>query len=79
MPGEVFGNAGSDDEKAEAAVERTEAFFESVGMPTRLGSYGIGAGGIKRVVDRFAQSGTALGENADIDAAAVGEILRSRL
>ena len=72
-------NAGSDDEKAEAAVERTEAFFESVGMPTRLGSYGIGAGDIKKIVDRFAQSGTALGENADVDAAAVGEILRSRL
>jgi NADP-dependent alcohol dehydrogenase len=71
--------AGTENERAEAAIMKTEEFFESVGMPTRLGSYGIGAGDIKKVVDRFTQSGTALGENADIDAAAVGDILQSRL
>jgi len=66
---------GSVDEKAEAGIKKTVAFFESVEMPTRLSDYGIGAEGIKRVVDRFSKRGTVLGENQDIDAERVGRIL----
>lgn len=34
-------SSGSDDERIEAAVARTEAFFESLGVKTRLAAYGV--------------------------------------
>jgi NADP-dependent alcohol dehydrogenase len=66
---------GSLQEKADAAIKRTVEFFQSVGMPTQLSDYGVEADDIKKVVDRFAARGTVLGENKDINAEKVGEIL----
>jgi alcohol dehydrogenase YqhD (iron-dependent ADH family) len=48
-------------------------------MPTRLSAYGISADDIKKVADRFAVRGVMLGENRDIGAEQVGEILELRL
>ena len=33
---------GDEDARIDAAIERTEAFFNSVGVPTRLSGYGLG-------------------------------------
>jgi NADP-dependent alcohol dehydrogenase len=61
----------------EAGIDRTVAFFESLGMKTHLADYGIEpAEAAKRVGDRFAQRGTKLGEHGDLAAAQIAEILR---
>ena len=41
---------GTDDERITAAIERTRAFFESMGIATRLSGYGLGAEAIDTVV-----------------------------
>lgn len=58
---------GSEDEKAEAAIERTRDFFESVGVKTRLGDYGLGAEHIDAIIDSLQSHGmTQLGEHGDV-------------
>jgi NADP-dependent alcohol dehydrogenase len=69
----------SRDGMAKAAREKTEAFFHSLGMPTRLSDYGIDASGIEKVADRFRERGTVLGERENITFREVEEILRLRL
>ena len=44
---------GSDDEKANAAIEKTEKFFRSLGVGTRLSDYGVKKDTIDRIVKRF--------------------------
>lgn len=58
---------GTDDERIDAVIAQTEAFFESLGMPTRLSGYDIGQEGITAIVGQLEQHGmTALGEHKDI-------------
>lgn len=58
---------GSEDEKAEAAIERTRDFFESVGVKTRLGDYGLGAEHIDAIIDSLQSHGmNQLGEHGDV-------------
>ncbi|MFM2090446.1 MAG: iron-containing alcohol dehydrogenase [Planctomycetota bacterium] len=66
---------GPSDARIETAIARTEAFFHSVGVPTRLADHGIDAGIADRIADRLAGRG-GLGEDGGIDAAAVRAILR---
>jgi NADP-dependent alcohol dehydrogenase len=64
---------------ATGAIAKTEKFFKSLGMPTRLGDYQIsGAEAAKRVSARFAERKTVLGEHGDLTPDAVASILRSR-
>ena len=60
---------------AEEAIEKTEAFFQALGMPTRLSDYQItAADAAEKVRARFAQRQAAYGEHADFgppDASAV--------
>jgi NADP-dependent alcohol dehydrogenase len=64
---------------ATAAIARTEKFFHSLGMPTRLRDYKIrGAGAAEKVRARFAERNTVLGENNNLTPDVVAEILRSR-
>ncbi len=66
-------------ESAEAAIEATEAFWVSLGMPTRLRDYGVDADeAAQRIEARFRQRGTRLGEYGDLDPEAVAAILRLR-
>ena len=68
-------NVGS----AEEAIAKTETFFQSIGMPTRLSSYGISAAeAATRVEVRFNERGTPQGEDGDINGAAAAAILRLR-
>ena len=73
----VYGvKKGSTKQKAAAAIEHTVKFFHSVGMPTSLKAYGITLKDAEKVVNRFADRGSILGENKDIDPKAVRKILR---
>ena len=58
-------------------IERTAAFFQSVGMPTTLTAYGIDPeeAAIK-VSQRFAERGTVMGEHKDITPTDVANIIR---
>lgn len=68
---------GDEETRITAAIERTRSFFESVGVPTRLSAYDIGADAIPTIVDKLASHGpVALGERQDIGIAEVTEILR---
>jgi NADP-dependent alcohol dehydrogenase len=63
----------------EAAIEKTEAFFHSVNMPTRLRDHGIDAeDAASKVRDRFASRRAKFGERGAITADVAAEILRSR-
>lgn len=71
---------GSEDERIEAAITRTETFFESLGVATRLSRCGIDAGTApETVAARLAARGEKLGEHGSITPDVVNEILTSRL
>jgi NADP-dependent alcohol dehydrogenase len=62
-----------------AAIDRTEAFFHSLNMPTRLKDLGIDAeDAARRVGERFASRRSAFGEQGDINGEAAAQILRAR-
>ena len=64
---------------ATGAIARTEKFFHSLGMPTRLRDYKISAAeAAEKVRARFAERNTVLGEHGDLRPDAVAAILRSR-
>ena len=64
---------------ASEAIAKTEAFFASLGMPTRLGDYRIDAAeAAEQVRARLASRQAMLGEHGDLQPGAVAEILRSR-
>ncbi len=66
---------GSDESKADLAIEKTTGFFEAMGLKTRLSDYDLGADIIPEVIAKLSSHGlTALGERGDItldDAAAI--------
>lgn len=58
---------GSDDERIDAAITQTRAFFESLGVKTRLPEYGVAREQINDVVAALEQHGmTALSETGDL-------------
>ena len=64
---------------AKAAIDKTEAFFHSLNMPTRLKDFGIDAeDAARKVGERFASRKSAFGEQGDITAEAAARILRDR-
>ena len=67
---------GDEDKQAAAAIEKTEAFFHSLEMPTTLDDYGIGEAEIEKITNRFAERKACFGENQNIGPEQVGEILR---
>lgn len=75
----VWGATGTPEEKAEAAIEKTDAFFRSLGMKTRLSEHGIGQETIDFIVERFRKRGWNLGENGQVTPERVAEILRERM
>ncbi|MDS1310811.1 iron-containing alcohol dehydrogenase [Marinobacter xiaoshiensis] len=58
---------GSAEEKAEAAIAKTQDFFESLGVKTRLGDYDLGEEHIEPLIKSLESHGmTALGEHGDV-------------
>lgn len=64
-----------DDAAIDAAIEKTDEFFRSVGTPTRLSDYGIKLEDCQPIVERFEERGWKFGEHEAIGAKQVGEIL----
>ncbi len=67
---------GDDDARIDAAIEKTQAFFESLGVRTALSAYGISNECVPRVAELLEQHGlTRLGERSDITPDTVREVL----
>ncbi|MEG0949543.1 MAG: iron-containing alcohol dehydrogenase [Bacteroidales bacterium] len=66
---------GSEDERINAAIRKTEEFFRSLGIRTRLSEHHIGEETIHTIVGRFKQRGWKLGE-AGVTPDKVEEILK---
>ncbi|MDE2586070.1 MAG: iron-containing alcohol dehydrogenase [Betaproteobacteria bacterium] len=71
---------GSDDERIDAAIAKTRAFFESLGVKTRFSDYQIGADAPARITAQLEAHGmTALGEHQDVTPAVCRTILQACL
>lgn len=58
---------GTEEERIDAAIAKTEEFFNSLGIPTRLSSYDIDENGIDRIIASLEKHGmTALSEHGDV-------------
>lgn len=69
-------NTGVEDERIDAAIERTCNFFESMKIPTKLSAYDLGESDIGAVIEKLEKHGmTALGEHRDIGLTEAKEIL----
>ena len=71
---------GTEEERVTAAIEQTRAFFEQMGIPTRLKDYGLGAPDIDTVIRQLEEHGmTQLGEQREITPAISRRILEAAL
>ena len=70
--------AGSEDERIDAAIARTEEFFRSLGVKTRLAEYGVAADGLDRIgeIIQSRHGGKGIGEHRDLGAAEITAILQ---
>ena len=67
---------GSEEERVEAAINKTRDFFESVGVRTHLSDYGVSLETIPAVIKNLEKHGmTALGEHQDVSPQVVEQIL----
>jgi len=66
---------GSTEEKINQTITKTEEFFRSLGLATKLSELNIGQDSIEKVVARFKANNTALGENANVTSEVVRKIL----
>jgi NADP-dependent alcohol dehydrogenase len=72
--------SGTDDERVTAAIEKTRAFFESLGLPTRLSAYGAGEEAVPQVVAKLkANRRLRMGEKLDLTPDEAGKILSKAL
>ena len=74
---EVFGCSEVDDLKAaNCAIEKTEEFFNSIGMKTKLSDYGVNpTEAAQKIKERFEQRKTLLGEDLKVTPSMVSKIL----
>ncbi len=76
----VFGiTGGSEQERVDKAIEKTEEFYRSLGLTTRLSEEKIGAETIETIAKRFNDRGVAFGENRNVTGDVAREILLSCL
>jgi len=69
-------SSGTEEDRIKAAIEKTKAFFESMGLPTRLSGCGIGKVDADRVIELLEEHGlTAMGERDEVTPAMMREIL----
>ncbi len=71
---------GDEEQRIDAAIARTRAFFEDLGLPTRLADYQLGAKDIDEVIKQLeAHKLTKLGEHQDISLDVSRRILEASL
>lgn len=76
----IFGIAdGTEAQRIEQAIDRTERFFRSLGVGTRLADYGIQTQGLERIGRRIAERDGKIGEHQAIGRKEIDEILSSAL
>ena len=66
---------GAEEERIERAIVRTEEFFRSLGLKTRLSEEGIGEETIAEIERRFTAAGDRFGEAQNVDGAMARRIL----
>ena len=72
--------SGSDDERISAAIDQTRDFFERMGIPTRLGAYGLGTEAIDVVIRQLEAHGMSqLSEHRDLTPAVSRRVLEAAL
>ena len=72
--------SGSEEQRIDEAIEKTRAFFEGLGIKTRLSGYDLGPDAVDAVVDQLKTHGmTALGEHKDISLDVSRTILEAAL
>lgn len=67
---------GSNEERIDKAIRATEAFFRSLGLPTRLEDAGVSEDVDKEIIKRFEERKWSIGEAGDIDSEMVKEIFK---
>lgn len=78
--GRIWGlTDGAEEERIEQAIARTEEFFRSLGLATRLSEEGIGQETIAEIERRFDASGERYGEAQNVDGAMARRILEACL
>jgi NADP-dependent alcohol dehydrogenase len=71
---------GGEDERIDKAILKTEEFFHSLGIKTRLSDHNIGEEGIDKIVQSLEKHGmTALSETGDVTLEISKKILRTAL
>jgi len=71
---------GSAEERADAAITKTQQFFESLGVKTRLGDYDLGEEHIEPLIKSLESHGmTALGEHGDVTPDMCRRVLQASL
>lgn len=71
---------GDEEQRIDAAIERTREFFESLGLPTRLCDYQLGAKDIDEIIHQLeVHKLTKLGERRDVTIAVSRQILEASL
>ncbi|MEG0795926.1 MAG: iron-containing alcohol dehydrogenase [Odoribacter sp.] len=68
---------GSEGERAEQAIEKTEDFFRSLGLPVRLSDAQIGDETINEIEKRFNKRKVGFGEDLDITGTITRQILEN--
>ena len=72
-------STGSNEERINKAIAKTEDFFRSLGLTTRLNEEQIGEATINEIEKRFTERNVAYGENGKVTAAVARQILESCL
>lgn len=73
-------NSGTEDERIDSTISKTVAFFESLGIPTKLSAYGIQANFIPVVCNRFTDRGIkGIGERGNLTIEQIAEVLTLQL
>lgn len=76
----IFGiTEGNEQERVDKAIEKTEEFYRSLGLSTRLSEENIGEETIEIIRNRFNERGAAFGENSNVTGNVAKEILVSCL
>ncbi|QLG89379.1 iron-containing alcohol dehydrogenase [Chitinibacter bivalviorum] len=71
---------GTDDARIDAAIAKTAAFFEAMGIQTRLSDYDLATEAVDAVVNQLEKHGmTQLGEGQDVDLNVSRQILTAAL
>ena len=71
--------SGTKEERIDEAIRRTETFFRSLGLTTRLHEEKIGEETILEIERRFNERGAKFGENGNVTGAVARKILESAL